>query len=103
MIEIPRIISVDDHVVEPSSLWLDRLPRHFKAQAPRVERRFGFVEWTADMRLNFVEDRDAPEGRWGDVWVYDNLQWPLSAATEGCRTPIHHPIVLRARLGPPRS
>jgi hypothetical protein len=24
--ELPRIISVDDHVVEPPETWLDRLP-----------------------------------------------------------------------------
>jgi predicted TIM-barrel fold metal-dependent hydrolase len=79
MIEMPRIISVDDHVVEPPNLWQDGLPAQFKAQAPRVERRFGYVDWTADMRFNFVEDKDAPEARWGDVWVYDDLEWPLTA------------------------
>jgi len=26
---IPRIISVDDHVVEPPDLWTSRLPRQF--------------------------------------------------------------------------
>lgn len=77
--EVPRIISVDDHVVEPPWLWQNRLPSRFKPQAPRVERRFGYVEWTADMRLNFVEDKDAPGAGWGDVWVYDDLQWPLTA------------------------
>ena len=79
MIEMPRIISVDDHVVEPPNLWQDGLPAQFKAQAPRVERRFGYVDWTADMRFNFVEDKDAPEARWGDVWMYDDLEWPLTA------------------------
>jgi predicted TIM-barrel fold metal-dependent hydrolase len=79
MIEIPRIISVDDHVVEPPNLWQDRLPTQLKAQAPSVERRFGFIDWTADMRFNFVEDKDAPEARWGDVWIYDDLEWPLTA------------------------
>ena len=38
-IEIPKIISVDDHVVEPAHLWQTWLPDKFKAAGPRVERR----------------------------------------------------------------
>ena len=38
-IEIPRIISVDDHVIEPPHVWQDRLPEKFKAVGPRIERR----------------------------------------------------------------
>ena len=34
--ELPRFISVDDHVVEPHGLWQDRLPSKYKAQGPRV-------------------------------------------------------------------
>src|SRR5206468_4720074 len=38
MVEIPRIISVDDHVVEPPDLWSDRLPSRYQARGPRIER-----------------------------------------------------------------
>ena len=38
MIEIPRIISVDDHVVEPPDLWTSRLPAKYQDRAPRVVR-----------------------------------------------------------------
>ena len=38
MTEIPRIISVDDHVVEPPTMWVDRLPKKYKDVGPRVER-----------------------------------------------------------------
>ena len=38
MIEIPKIISVDDHVVEPPDLWVERLPAKYKDRGPRVER-----------------------------------------------------------------
>ncbi len=34
---IPRIISVDDHVVEPPHLWQTRLPAKFRSEGPRVE------------------------------------------------------------------
>ena len=43
---IPRIISVDDHVVEPPTLWSDRLPRKYRDRGPRIVRdraRFRFV------------------------------------------------------------
>ncbi|HVW30946.1 MAG TPA: amidohydrolase family protein, partial [Acidimicrobiia bacterium] len=34
-----RLISVDDHVVEPPHVWTGRLPQRWAAAAPRVERR----------------------------------------------------------------
>ena len=37
MLEIPKIISVDDHVVEPPDLWVERLPSKYKDKGPRVE------------------------------------------------------------------
>ena len=36
---IPRIISVDDHVVEPAHVWTTWLPERFRDRGPRVERR----------------------------------------------------------------
>jgi predicted TIM-barrel fold metal-dependent hydrolase len=33
---IPRIISVDDHVVEPAHVWQSRLPEKYKSQGPRI-------------------------------------------------------------------
>ena len=43
------IISVDDHVIEPAHVWLDRLPRSYQDVAPRIVR----------------DDR-------GEVWFYDD-------------------------------
>jgi predicted TIM-barrel fold metal-dependent hydrolase len=78
--DIPRIISVDDHVVEPPDLWTSRLPAKYLDKAPRVVRermKFNFVGGT------FSFDRDVPDGDWGDLWLYDDLVYPfpkLSAA-----------------------
>jgi predicted TIM-barrel fold metal-dependent hydrolase len=33
---IPKIISVDDHVVEPAHVWQSRLPERYKAEGPRI-------------------------------------------------------------------
>ncbi len=38
-IEIPRIVSVDDHVVEPAHLWSTWLPEKWRDRGPKVERR----------------------------------------------------------------
>lgn len=38
MSDFPRIVSVDDHVVEPPHVWTGRLPAKYEDVAPRVER-----------------------------------------------------------------
>lgn len=78
--EIPRIISVDDHVVEPPELWSSRLPAKYKDKGPRVERdraTFSFIGG----RFSF--EKGTPDGEWCDWWLYDGLVYPfpkLSAA-----------------------
>ncbi len=73
MKRIPRIISVDDHVVEPPDLWTDRVPREFADRAPRVVRERGrvaeesFGAWIPDL-----------DGDWADIWYYDDLIKPVS-------------------------
>jgi len=80
MSEIPRIISVDDHVVEPPDLWSTRLPEKYRDRGPRVVRekaKFAFVGGV------FSFERNADDGEWCDIWLYDDLVYPfpkLSAA-----------------------
>ena len=38
MSEFPKIISVDDHVVEPANVWVDRLPSKYLDIGPRIVR-----------------------------------------------------------------
>ena len=72
--DIPRSISVDDHVVEPPTLWTDRLPDRFRDVGPRVERVKGVVAGAARGGfLKVAEDPDAPGATWADVWVYEDL------------------------------
>ena len=83
MEEIPRIISVDDHVVEPPDLWSSRLPAALRERGPRIVRqkiRFAGSPQGGNGALGWVED---PDGDWCDVWYYDDLVSPfmmLSAA-----------------------
>ena len=80
MSDIPRIISTDDHVVEPPDLWTSRLPSKYADRAPRVERdkaKFSFVGGV------FSYNKGADDGDWCDFWLYDDLIYPfprLSAA-----------------------
>ena len=38
-VELPKIISVDDHVVEPAHVWQTWLPERFREKGPHVERK----------------------------------------------------------------
>ena len=38
MRQLPKIISVDDHVVEPATVWTDRLPSKYHDVGPRIVR-----------------------------------------------------------------
>ena len=77
-IEIPKIISVDDHVIEPPNVWQDRLPEKFKAVGPRLERRkvknMKFVGGV----FSYEEAGDNEDGTWCDWWLIEDLQYPLT-------------------------
>jgi predicted TIM-barrel fold metal-dependent hydrolase len=67
--ELPKIISVDDHVVEPPHVWQTWLPQRFREAGPHVERK----HW-ADFRhlpgAKYSNTED-PEGLAGDCWVFE--------------------------------
>lgn len=68
---IPRIISVDDHVVEPPHVWQTWLPERFRAAGPRVERRgIGHMRHIGGGAYEQTFD---PDGRPADCWVFEDL------------------------------
>ena len=69
--ELPRIISVDDHVLEPPDLWESRIPASKRGEALRVTREVGVVH-----KGTWIPG-DSPHARWTDVWRYEDLVWPL--------------------------
>ena len=71
--ELPRIISVDDHVIEPPDLWQRWLPERFREAGPRVERQRGQLRLSK--RRQFFNESD--DGIWADVWLYEGLGMPL--------------------------
>ena len=79
MAEVPRIVSVDDHVIEPANVWQDRLPAKYKDVGPRVIQEAGNMSFVGG---NFSYEPD-PDGQLCDWWVYEDKRVPqtrLSAA-----------------------
>ena len=72
--EIPRIISVDDHVIEPAHVWQDYLPAAFRDAGPRLTRVKGRLRFEP-RHMAFRED---PEGYWADCWLYAGLLFPVT-------------------------
>jgi predicted TIM-barrel fold metal-dependent hydrolase len=88
--EPPKIISVDDHVIEPPHVWQTYLPQKFREKGPRVERG----TW-GDFRLKPGAQYDQEQvegGQPGDFWVYEDriiyvhkrfVAIPLEATPDG--------------------
>ena len=69
--ELPKIVSVDDHVVEPAHLWQTWLPDKYKSAGPRVERRgIGEMEHIGGGSYRQTFD---PDGPLADCWIYEDL------------------------------
>ncbi len=51
--EIPKIVSVDDHVMEPGDVWTTRLPAKFQDVGPRLVR-----QKIAEMKLQSMQRAD---------------------------------------------
>ena len=71
--DLPLMISVDDHVMEPQDLWQRELPPSLRERGPRVVQE--------RVRLEFVGGhygfhRDDPDGQMCDVWLYDGSVTP---------------------------
>src|SRR2546426_11872287 len=70
---LPAIISVDDHVRAPPSLWSARLPSRFLDRGPRIVRERGVCTPGIDMKWV-----PAPGGELADVGYSDAVRKPLA-------------------------
>jgi predicted TIM-barrel fold metal-dependent hydrolase len=71
--EMPKIISVDDHILEPRDLWQRELPPSLRDRGPRTVREKANMSFSGG-QLFF--ERGVDEGYWCDVWLFDELQSP---------------------------
>jgi predicted TIM-barrel fold metal-dependent hydrolase len=69
------VISVDDHVVEPPSVWSDRLPSTMRERGPRVvqDRCETIIEPSSKV-ARYVKGGDGPIVDW---WVYEDVLRPI--------------------------
>ena len=79
VLEIPRIISVDDHVVEPPDLWTARMSAKYRDRAPRVERSKATVTWTGGF---FAYER-SDDGADSDWWIFEDYEFAVPAVMHG--------------------
>jgi predicted TIM-barrel fold metal-dependent hydrolase len=87
MPEIPKIISVDDHVVEPPHVWQDRLPERYREIGPRVVR-----EKIAEMSFvggvySYRAAEPGEDGTWCDWWHYEDLRYPMTRVMSAVGVP----------------
>lgn len=74
--EMPKIVSVDDHVVEPPDLFERWLPDKYKndPRRPRVERRgLAGMTYRGGQTYDYEWADDAPKA---DCWLYEDLVVP---------------------------
>lgn len=64
---LPRIISVDDHVIEPPDLWARWLPSRYRDEGPRVVRSSYETTWPMRHIPKFLMAQNGPEA---DFWCY---------------------------------
>ena len=88
--ELPKIISVDDHVVEPAHVWQTWLPSKHREKGPRVERA-GWAAFVHKPGARYENTMD-PDGQLGDYWVFEDkiiyvhkrfVAIPLDATPDG--------------------
>lgn len=71
--QLPRIISVDDHIMEPRDLWQREVPASLRERAPRVSREKVTLHFEGG---HYGFERGTSDGRWCDVWLFDDLVMP---------------------------
>ena len=74
MPDFPKIISVDDHIVEPANLWSSRLPAKYQDVGPRVIRGTMPEVTYVGGKLTIKE---GGQGAPADFWHYEKLRRPL--------------------------
>ena len=67
--ELPRIISVDDHVLEPGDLWERYLPSDQRDSGPHLRRSKGI--FLPSTRGEWKEEQS---GDWADIWTFGDYR-----------------------------
>lgn len=71
--DLPLMISVDDHVLEPKDLWQQQLPASMRDRGPRVVQEKIRLEFSGG---HYGFHRDDPDGQLCDVWLFEDSVTP---------------------------
>jgi predicted TIM-barrel fold metal-dependent hydrolase len=83
---LPWIISLDDHVVEPPTVWTDRLSAVDRLNGPRVVQ--DTCETIVDPKtrdIRYIKGGDGPTMDW---WLYENIAKPVQRVVACAGIPI---------------
>jgi predicted TIM-barrel fold metal-dependent hydrolase len=84
--QLPSIISVDDHILEPRTLWQEALPYRARDRGPRVVREKVKLHFTGG---HYGFTRNDAEGQWCDLWLYEDLVLPTGLLHAPAGVPRH--------------
>lgn len=82
--EIPPIISVDDHVVEPPDLFTRWLPARWREVAPRIVH----LPWELSTKGDHWPFAPAASGPTTDFWAYEDKRVVICGATACAGVPM---------------
>jgi predicted TIM-barrel fold metal-dependent hydrolase len=77
MRELPLIVSVDDHVIEPATVWTDRLPKKYHDVGPRIVRAPVKEMTFIGGKFTAIPGEPGDPGDPVDWWFYEDLRRPL--------------------------
>ena len=76
------VISVDDHIIEPTNVWTDRMAVKYKDEAPRLVTRNGNEAWLFGGKRRSVFGLTAAAGKGTDELSIDPI--PYAEMAESC-------------------
>ena len=95
---MPRIVSVDDHVVEPAHVWTDRLTGAYADRAPRIVTDSGGRQaWEYEGNRYPNIGLNAVVGRPRDQWSMDAANFD-EMRVQAARQPLVMGIALHAYI-----
>jgi predicted TIM-barrel fold metal-dependent hydrolase len=80
-----NLFSVDDHIVEPPGVWVDRVPAKYRDQAPHVVEADGREYWVYEDQRQTNMGLNAVAGKPREEWGNDPVRF--SDMVPGCYDP----------------
>jgi predicted TIM-barrel fold metal-dependent hydrolase len=85
-----RLMSADDHLIEPPHLWVDRVPARYREDCPRIIEKDGREAWLYEGELTYI-----PMGSCRALPGFDPAGYPPAPGTArfdeirpGCYDPV---------------